>query len=138
MTTLAIGKTFTFSAAHALPNHNGRCRRLHGHNYKVELRLTGEIVRLPALPLPRPATPSDLGMVMDFAELSPVIERIKDALDHQYLNDVLPSQFFPPTAENLATYIWDQVYTATMYTNAELEYVRVWETDTCYAEIRKS
>ncbi len=72
----------TFDASHVLPDHPGKCSRLHGHTYRARVWLTGT---------PNPTT----GMVVDFLEL----KRIVDEWDHAHLNDLVS---FPPTVELLA------------------------------------
>lgn len=88
---MIIGKTFEFSAAHHLPHVHElhKCRRVHGHNYKVEVVLDG------------PRNP-DLGWVADYGDLKPFGDFIDSTLDHRDLNDVLDN----PTAENLTVYLW--------------------------------
>ena len=49
----------TFAAAHWLPEHEGKCQRLHGHTYGLEVTVEGT---------PQESGPA-AGMVMDFAEL---------------------------------------------------------------------
>ena len=41
--TMDIEVDFAFSAAHALPLYEGPCQRMHGHNYKVRVALTGDL-----------------------------------------------------------------------------------------------
>ena len=97
-----------FAAAHYLPGHP-KCGQLHGHTWTVEVWLEGDV-------------DSQTGMVVDFGE----VKREIDLLDHTTLNDVLPYEFLPPTAENLVKYF---------LTNLPLAYrVRVWESDNAYAE----
>ena len=93
------------SAAHYLPEYEGKCSQLHGHTWKIEVWLHGEI--------------QSNGMVVDFREVKDVI----DALDHKCLNDILPN----PTAENLAMYLLKRVPCCRK--------VRVWESDDAYAEV---
>jgi 6-pyruvoyltetrahydropterin/6-carboxytetrahydropterin synthase len=72
-----IFREFTFEAAHRLPNVpvGHKCARLHGHSYRVEVHVTGDV---------DPAT----GWFMDFAELKSAFKPLHDQLDHYYLNDV--------------------------------------------------
>ena len=117
-----IGKSFTFHAAHRLPRHNGKCRRLHGHTYKVEVVLEGELSDLPD---------SSEGMVLDFGELSATMKHIDEVntLDHGYLNDVLDV----PTAENLACFLLEELMALRKYEDL-VHSVKVWETDSSWAQ----
>ena len=86
-----IFKHFDFEASHQLPDEEiyGKCRKLHGHGYKLDVGVRGIV--------------NDKGWVMDFSELKKVVnEEIIDLWDHEHLNDVVP---FITTAENLATFI---------------------------------
>lgn len=84
-------RTF-FAAAHYLPQHQGKCSRLHGHTYSLEVTVEGE---------PQQSGPAT-GMVMDFAELRDQVDKlVVRHLDHQVLNDVLD---FLPTTEKVAAW----------------------------------
>jgi 6-pyruvoyltetrahydropterin/6-carboxytetrahydropterin synthase len=119
-----LGKRYTFEAAHQLPNHNGKCARLHGHSYSVELVLEGEV-------RPADGSPSE-GMVMDFGHVSAAWRGLHERLDHRNLNDELPPAFLPSTAEHLAGFILVELHPLI----PELIAVRVWETATGWAEVR--
>src|SRR5258708_40187253 len=76
-----LTKTFHFEAAHQLPGHRGKCARLHGHSYRLEVTLRGPIKDAPGH--------SDHGMVMDFSDLSQIVRAsIIERLDHYDLNEV--------------------------------------------------
>lgn len=93
-----IGKEFRFEAAHVLPNHAGKCSRLHGHSYVVVVEASG-----PVQPADGSATE---GMVMDFSDLSRVWKsNVFPLIDHQYLNEQMPEDLLPTTAENIATWL---------------------------------
>lgn len=120
-----LRKRFTFDAAHKLPNHSGKCRRLHGHTYAVILSLEGPI---------RPADGSSgEGMVQDFGDVSAMWKRLHERLDHRYLNDEVPKEWHPTTAENLAGFILAELEDALPL----LTSVEVWETPTASAEVRR-
>jgi 6-pyruvoyltetrahydropterin/6-carboxytetrahydropterin synthase len=135
MTNATIVKTFTFDAAHKLPNHDGKCRRLHGHTYRVEVVLTG--------PINSTAGESSEGMVRDFADVTDVWKReLEPWLDHQYLNDTIGNDMdrytvgrewvprcWPTTAENIALWLL-RAFRAHI---PEVEAIRVWETPTSHA-----
>lgn len=103
----------TFSAAHFLPGYDGPCSTIHGHTWRVEVWLKGDI-------------DPETGMVADFRQ---VRELIKE-LDHpgDTLNEVLPWRSgIPPTAENIALYLLGLI--------PNCHRLRLWESDNCYAEV---
>jgi 6-pyruvoyltetrahydropterin/6-carboxytetrahydropterin synthase len=122
-----ITKIFRFESAHILPDHNGKCSRLHGHSYKLEVSLRGKIKHA--------SGESDNGMVLDFADLSRMVkEVIVDRLDHYNLNEVTRVY---TTAENLVHWMWDELVRAG-FPELLLYRVRLWETETAYAEITQA
>ncbi len=91
-----IFKTFTIEAAHRLPNvpPGHKCAQLHGHSFRVELRVSGE-----------PGEAS--GWVMDFAEIKAAFWPLYERLDHHYLNEI--EGLDNPTSERLAIWIWERL-----------------------------
>lgn len=85
-----------FSAAHALRGYPGKCARLHGHNFKVEVTVCG-------------AELDELGMLVDFQTIKARLREITEAFDHRILNDLPPFAKQNPTAENLARYLYEQM-----------------------------
>lgn len=88
-----IFRVFTIEAAHRLPNVpvGHKCARLHGHSFRIELHLQGEV-------------DATSGWVMDFAEVKAAFQPIYDQLDHHYLNEI--DGLENPTSENLARWVW--------------------------------
>ena len=72
--------------------HGHPCKRVHGHNYVVEVVLESETV-------------DERGFIVDYYELEPVKKFIGEAFDHRNLNDVLT---VPTTAENIARFLYDK------------------------------
>ncbi len=93
---MEIFKQFTFEAAHDLPNAppDHKCRRLHGHSYRVTIVVRGELE-------------AEQGWVMDFADLKDAFAECREALDHRYLNDIPGLE--NPTAERIAIWIWQKL-----------------------------
>ena len=85
---MIIGKRFYIDAAHLLPNHQGKCKNLHGHTWIIDIEIEGPLDQ-------------HFGWVMDFKDFSEVVNSAIDHLDHQILNNFLPN----PTCENLVEYI---------------------------------
>lgn len=110
---MEIFKEFTFEAAHDLPNtpEGHKCRRLHGHSFRVRLAVEGD---------PDPVT----GWVMDFADIKKAFEPILKRLDHYYLNEIPGLE--NPTSEVIAQWIWAELKPAL----PELSEVKLWETCT--------
>ncbi len=121
MSKATIVKEFTFDAAHKLDNHQGHCRNLHGHTYRLQVGVYG--------PIKTEAGASDEGMVMDFDQIKQLVkEQILGKLDHQYLNEVLD---FRPTAENMAVWMVKVLRKAGL----PVKFVRLYETPTSYIEV---
>ena len=114
---ITITQAFTFEAAHHLPHvpETHRCRRLHGHSYRVELRLEGEV---------DPHT----GFVVDFFDVESVFQPVLQRLDHHLLNEIEGLE--NPTAENIALWIFARVKAGL----PQLTAVKVFETPMCWAE----
>jgi 6-pyruvoyltetrahydropterin/6-carboxytetrahydropterin synthase len=131
---LTVTKSIKFDAAHVLTNHQGLCKNLHGHTYRVEACVA--------------QTPEDTSdMVIDFKDLKSICEElILSRFDHAFIyNSNSPGESeiasvvqkngmrtvalpFRSTAENLAKWIFDvlKVRIPCIYS------VRVYETaDSC-------
>jgi 6-pyruvoyltetrahydropterin/6-carboxytetrahydropterin synthase len=94
-----IFREFTFEAAHQLPYvpDGHKCARLHGHSYRIEVRLRGPVGR-------------DSGWVVDFADVSAAFKPLHEVLDHNYLNEIEGLE--NPTSEILARWIWHRLHPA--------------------------
>ncbi len=84
-----------FSSGHYLRNYKGKCENPHGHNYKVRITLSGEVL-------------DAAGLLLDFRDLKQVMRPVIDRIDHQMLNDLEPFTEINPSAENLAQYFYQQ------------------------------
>ena len=137
MTT--VTKTVRFDAAHILTNHQGLCKNLHGHTYRVDVSVAQ-------------ADGAGGDMVIDFKDLKRVAtETICDRFDHAFIYSTtsegereiaalverhgmrtvaLP---FRSTAENLARMFYEDLLPKV----PGLESVRVWETADSCAEYRR-
>ena len=113
-----VTKRFTFEASHVLELHDGKCSRLHGHNFVVEVTCrAGKLIE------EGPKT----NMVKDFGDIKERIKPAIDLLDHQHLNEVMGTNM--PTAEFIAAWFVKNFYFPTMYK------VRVYETPDSWAEV---
>ena len=132
---VTVTKTVKFDAAHVLTNHQGLCKNLHGHTYRVDVSAIGDGAR---------------DMVIDFKELKTIAnDVICSRFDHAFIYNTasagereiaavvekngmrtvaLP---FRSTAENLAMHFYEEL-APKMPPNAKLVSVQVWETaDSC-------
>lgn len=93
---MEIFKEFTFEAAHDLPNveDGHKCKRLHGHSFRVEVHVSG------------PVDPK-MGWVQDFGDIKKAFQPLYDLLDHNYLNKI--EGLGNPTSEVLARWIWSRL-----------------------------
>ncbi len=87
-----LSQKFYFEAAHTLRRtiEAEGSRRIHGHTYHAEVTVRGA------------ADPAS-GMVIDLAYLRAEIARLRERLDHHFLDEV--PDMGPATLENLCAYI---------------------------------
>jgi 6-pyruvoyltetrahydropterin/6-carboxytetrahydropterin synthase len=111
--------TAEFSAAHNLRNYKGKCERLHGHNWRVDLRLAGS--RL-----------NKEGMLLDFVEAKHILAEVLDPFDHAYLNEAPPFDRLNPSSENLARVIAGAV-ARRVPRGVRVASVTCWESTRCAA-----
>jgi 6-pyruvoyltetrahydropterin/6-carboxytetrahydropterin synthase len=111
-----------YDSAHFLRHYKGKCERLHGHRYVVEMALaTDELDRS--------------GIAFDFVEVKRNLRELADYLDHNNLNDLPPFDTIEPSAENQAKYFYDEMKRRLPARMAEaIVYARVWETPTQWAQ----
>jgi 6-pyruvoyltetrahydropterin/6-carboxytetrahydropterin synthase len=83
----------SFSAAHYLAGHKGKCEKLHGHNYRVKVSAAAKEL-------------NDQGMVVDFGILKDEIKKNIQKLDHSFLNELEAFSDGRPTAERIAYHIY--------------------------------
>jgi len=105
-----------FSSAHRLRMYSGKCEKLHGHNWKVEVTVSGEI-------------DTESGMVIDFGILKKELEKVLARLDHSYLNDIDYFKKVNPTSENTAVYIFEKLKKSLSRHNVKVKKVTVWENE---------
>ncbi|WP_312500382.1 6-carboxytetrahydropterin synthase QueD [Bacillus luti] len=124
-----VSKEFTFDAAHHLHCYEGKCKNLHGHTYKVVFGISGYV--------------NEIGLAIDFGDIKEIWKNeIEIYLDHRYLNETLPAM--NTTAENMVVWIYEKMAEALTkdnrvneYKGARAEFVRLFETPTSYAEVRR-
>ena len=140
-----IVKVIQWDMGHRVMNHRSVCKGLHGHRYKAEICLSGDIVSQSGA--------SEEGMVVDFSDIKRIShEEVLDKLDHAFMvwdkdADLIKHMEktddhkmvlvpFTPTAENVAKYIFDILndkFEDTYGTGLKLSFVKLWETPTSYA-----
>ncbi len=109
---MIVGVSTSFSAAHSIPGHY-KCGRIHGHNFKVEVEVAGEVRD---------------GMVMDFFDLKKEVNEIISKFDHTLINEIIEV----PTSENICVHIYNELKKKGL----KVVRVRVAENDDKWAEIR--
>jgi len=118
---ITMSKTFDFDAAHFLPNvaDGHKCKRLHGHTYRVELILCGQIS-------------SESGWFIDYGDIADAWKPLHDdVLDHRCLNDIEGLE--NPTTENLCGWILRKLADKLPH----LARVRVYESSSTWCEVTR-
>jgi len=109
-----------FAAAHQLRAFHGKCEQLHGHNWKVEVYVTGN-------------TLGDDGLLIDFGIIKADTKKALKELDHKFLNELTPFKEENPSSENIARYIYDYLSNSLNNDKVKVSRVAAWESDTACA-----
>ena len=80
-----------FSAAHFLQNYKGKCEKMHGHTFQIEVHFSVKSL-------------DKAGISIDFDEIKTYLREILP--DHQVLNDIYD---FSPSAENLSKHLYHKI-----------------------------
>ncbi|MBS1782824.1 MAG: 6-carboxytetrahydropterin synthase QueD [Bacteroidetes bacterium] len=119
-----VSKEFRFDAAHHLHGYVGQCNHLHGHTYRVVFGISG--------------LTDDVGIVIDFNDIKYIWKQhLEPLLDHRYLNTSLPKM--NTTAENMVVWLYEQInkHLAAIDRDLRIEFVRLYETPSSFAEVRR-
>jgi 6-pyruvoyltetrahydropterin/6-carboxytetrahydropterin synthase len=106
-----------FAAAHQLKMVAQKCENLHGHNWKIEVRVAGEKL-------------NSAGVLVDFGELKKHVAELINELDHRFLNETeLFTDNTPPSSENIAFFIAKGLEKKLDGGGAKVTRVSAWESD---------
>ena len=111
-----ISRRKVFSASHQLRGYKGKCERLHGHNWRVEVHLCAESL-------------DELGMVIDFHDLDEMMAEALEPFEHSHLNEAPPFDTLNPSAENIARVVAQGVAERITDRRVFLKCCDVWEND---------
>ena len=101
-------------AAHFLRGYQGKCEAVHGHRFRVVVKIS--------------ATELDgIGLAYDFTVLKQHLAEILPRFDHTLLNDVPPFDKINPSSENMAATIYDELKPRLDGSRVSLTCVEVWE-----------
>jgi 6-pyruvoyltetrahydropterin/6-carboxytetrahydropterin synthase len=104
-----------FDAAHQLHGYPGECCELHGHTWKIGVKVTAEET-------------DKIGISFDFKKLKSITESVISAFDHKHINQVKPFDTVNPTAENLSQYIYQKI-AEQLPRQVKMSEVTLWESD---------
>lgn len=142
---MKVIKEIQWDMGHRVTNHHSHCKNLHGHRYKAEIIVEGNLVSKSGI--------SDEGMVIDFGDIKKfATQYVHDVLDHGFMlwnkDKVLVDFFknnpdqkhiivpFVPTSENIAAWIFNQLdghFNDKYNTGLMLHSIKLWETPTSVA-----
>lgn len=141
MSKIRLTREFSFEAAHALFNYNGKCSHLHGHSYKLFVTVKGEACK--------DKTSSNFGMVIDFQLLKKIVNsKIIDKFDHAVIlsnfsnfdysasNPLFSNVIkvdFQPTCENMLSFFAQEIEKE-LPKDVELFSLKLYETEKSFAE----
>jgi len=103
-----------FDAAHYLRGYGGKCEALHGHRYRVVVKV-------------KTARLNDIGLAYDFSELKRHLGDILARFDHTCINDVPPFDQINASSENIARTIYQELQPKLADAPVSISGIEVWE-----------
>lgn len=97
---MKVTKEFNFCCSHMLSDYDGKCSNLHGHNYKMEVTLEGELLK----------EGNERSMVMDFGTLKSMVNDMIEPWDHALIIDTTD-----PKQNKLSKFMKDEKLTERIY-----------------------
>jgi 6-pyruvoyltetrahydropterin/6-carboxytetrahydropterin synthase len=138
---MKIAKEFRWEMGHRLPNHDGACRNVHGHSYRMQVEVEGHV-------------DPETGMVMDFGDISAIVKPLVAELDHAFLCQDSDTEVLellermdmkrviihvPSTVENICKLFIDRLRPVfARVPQVRTFTVRIWETASSEAELTES
>lgn len=104
-----------FDAAHHLRDYQGECSQLHGHRWRINVKVKKEEANA-------------IGICIDFKDLRGLVNSVVQRFDHQHLNQIAPFDEMNPTAENLAKFFFDEIKNL-LPQDTIMSEVTVWESE---------
>ena len=105
-----------FAAAHQLTMVGSKCENMHGHNWRIEVYVTGEKLNAG-------------GVLVDFGEIKAHLAEVMKKLDHQFLNELEYFSDGNPSSENIASFVATELQTRMDNSSARVSKVTAWESD---------
>ncbi|MGD8882655.1 MAG: 6-carboxytetrahydropterin synthase QueD [Desulfobacterales bacterium] len=105
-----------FAAAHQLTIVGSKCENMHGHNWRIEVYVTGEKL-------------NKAGVLVDFGEIKAHLAEVMKKLDHKFLNELDYFSDGNPSSENIAYFVARELQTKIDNTSARVSRVTAWESD---------
>ena len=105
-----------FAAAHQLAMVGSKCENLHGHNWKIEVYVTGEKL-------------NTAGVLVDFGEIKAHLAEVMKKLDHKFLNELDHFSDGNPSSENIAQFVARELQAKIDNPSARVSRVAAWESD---------
>lgn len=109
-----------FAAAHQLTMVGEKCENLHGHNWKIEVRVRGDAL-------------DEAGVLIDFGIVKQHVREIMKTLDHKFLNDLPMFENRQPSSERIAAYVAEQMQQRLSPDNIRVAGVTAWESENASA-----
>ena len=132
---MRVAKEFRWEMGHRLPFHEGLCKNLHGHSYKMLVEFTGEL--------------NEHGILVDYYDIKKIVGPIVDELDHSIIVNKKDTELIDmlsklnsrhviinadTTAENICTYFLHKIKQTGLPASVSKIKLRVFETENTYAE----
>ena len=114
-----------FAAAHQLREFEGGCENLHGHNWKVEVYISGKNLE-------------KNGLLIDFRLIKEATKKALEKLDHKFLNELEPFIDVNPSSENIARNLFESISRKLNNEVVRVTRVTAWESDSACASYFES
>ena len=124
MARVTVSKDIVFSGAHAVAFTHGGSERRHGHNWRLRVTVSAKEL-------------DKAGMVMDFSELKAEVKAILAPFEFRDLNETPPFDTLNPTAEQIASLVFERLDAKISDGRLQVQRVEVWETPRSSAAVER-